>query len=129
MKLALSIILALTSCAHDPMAGMAAAASTGVRKCIAFEVGDKTETAAMIAHRGEWWFYDGKRGSVPTKVPTSQEPPLWVAPGGSNPRWVDAKPVPRTVTMRGGCLPMALADNRRRGGRLVQTKGHIENVP
>lgn len=130
MKLTLSIFLlcALSACT-DPMAGMAAASSLGVRKCIAFEKDGRTETAAMIAYKGDWWFYHPTTSSRRTKVPTSKEPPLWVAPGGTNPRWVDAKLVKCLVLMQNGCLPMALADHRRRGGRLVESLGHIENIP
>lgn len=134
MKLLLLSLL-LTGCvSSDPMAGARVAAMLGERTCVQFEWGGKTDTAAVFAFRGEWWFYHPKFGSVETGIPATEPAPLWCR--AATERLSDASAIRRIPTMKcepallgKGCLPSAIYLQRCKGGTIKLSHHHAEWRP
>lgn len=137
MKLLLFALL-LSSCSTGAgarrMAGANAAAMLGEGTHVAFERNGQTDTAAVFPHKGQWWFYHPRFGSVETNIPATEPAPIWCR--SATERLSDATNIRRVPTLKcepsllgKHCLPAAIYLQRTRGGHIVAENGHAQWIP
>lgn len=133
MKLLLLALL-LSSCTTDRSAGANAASMLGEGTHVAFERNGQTDTAAVFPHKGQWWFYHPRFGSVETNIPATEPAPIWCR--AATERLPDASNIRRVPTLKfepslldKHCLPSAIYLQRRFGGHIVAENGHAQWIP
>lgn len=115
------IALMLCSCTTDPYAGMEAARRMGQKQCLAYSWRGRGETAAVFPFAGRTWVYHPTTGSAvidghdPLSIPGSV--------------WTPVQCVHQDARLDGACLPLAIADVRQNGGRVVIAGHHAFRVP
>lgn len=129
--------LLLCSCQTDRNAGMVAARESGMGHYLSFTRDGLPDSAAMLPYSGYWWFYHPSKGSMRTPSTVWEEPyplmHLMVKGASGRAVWRPVTPEPKQADLQLGCLPLALADQRKGGGVLVVTNNgvgpsHIETV-
>lgn len=134
MKILALLALLLSSCTTDRLAGSSVAAMLGQRTHVAFQRNGQTDTASVFPHKGEWWFYHPRFGSVETNIPATEPAPLWCR--AATERLSDATNIRRVPTLKcepallgKGCLPSAIYLQRCKGGTIKLSHHHAEWRP
>jgi hypothetical protein len=126
MTLIASILCALLlcSCTTDPNAGMVAARITGQSEYLAFSSNGKADSAAIFPHDGRRYIYHPSFGS--RTLPEGDYPATACLPGSV---MAPVLAEPRDADLLNGCLPRAIAETRKKGGRVVIAQNHARRVP
>ncbi len=124
MKTPPSILCALilASCATDRNAGIAAAKLMGEREYVIFPKDGHYDTAAVLQFQGHLWMYHPSIGSFPISDEHVKE---LRKHGFMLPVLAQDKlsPLPE------GCLPVAIAEARQKGGHVVTSGNNAYRVP
>ncbi len=124
--MALGTVFALAACeTPDPRyLGMDAARMTGQSQCLAYKQEGKLHTLAIFEYNGRHYVYDPAEGSA--TLPTGHYRLMDCFPGMAI---IPVFAGSEDVILPNGCVPMAVADVRRKGGHVVFTDHHACRVP